>query len=57
MKIAVVDRIIDHLKLTFAAEKPPPEAVLPKLLREEIIRFVYLSLSPLPTSFSAGPES
>jgi hypothetical protein len=24
----VVDRIIDHLKLTFAAEKPPPEAVL-----------------------------
>ena len=21
---AVVDRIIDHLKLTFAAEKPPP---------------------------------
>lgn len=55
--MAVVDRIIDHLKLTFAAEKPPPEAVLPKLLREEIIRFVYLSLSPLPTSFSAGPES
>jgi hypothetical protein len=32
--MAVVDRIIDHLKLTFAAEKPPPEAVLPKLLRE-----------------------
>jgi len=23
---AVVDRIIDHLKLTFAAEKPPPPA-------------------------------
>ncbi len=22
---AVVDRIIDHLKLTFVAEKPPPE--------------------------------
>jgi len=24
---AVVDRIIDHLKLRFVAEKPPPEAV------------------------------
>jgi hypothetical protein len=24
----VVDRIIDHLKLAFAAEKPPPEAGL-----------------------------
>ena len=24
---AVVDRIIDHLKLTFAAEKPPPDVV------------------------------
>jgi hypothetical protein len=23
---AVVDRIIDHLKLTFIAEKPPPPA-------------------------------
>ena len=23
----VVDRIIDHLKLTFAAEKPPPSHV------------------------------
>jgi hypothetical protein len=23
----VVDRIIDHLKLTFAAEKPPPSSV------------------------------
>jgi len=23
----VVDRIIDHLKLTFVAEKPPPESV------------------------------
>ena len=23
-----VDRIIDHLKLTFAAEKPPPSRVL-----------------------------
>jgi hypothetical protein len=22
---AVVDRIIDHLKLTFVAERPPPE--------------------------------
>ncbi len=25
---AAVDRIIDHLKLTFAAEKPPPSRVL-----------------------------
>jgi hypothetical protein len=25
---AVVDRIIDHLKLTFAAEKPPPPRAL-----------------------------
>jgi ribosomal protein S27E len=31
---AVVDRIIDHLKLTFAAEKPPPEAALRDLLWE-----------------------
>jgi hypothetical protein len=23
-KAAVVDRIIDHLKLSFAAERPPP---------------------------------
>jgi hypothetical protein len=29
---AVVDRIIDHLKLTFVAEKPPPEAVHQELL-------------------------
>jgi hypothetical protein len=28
---AVVDRIIDHLKLTFAAEKPPPERAVPDL--------------------------
>jgi hypothetical protein len=28
----VVDRIIDHLKLTFAAERPPPECVLQDLL-------------------------
>jgi hypothetical protein len=25
---AVVDRIIDHLKLTFVADKPPPSHVL-----------------------------
>jgi hypothetical protein len=25
---AAVDRIIDHLKLTFVAEKPPPSRVL-----------------------------
>jgi len=31
---AVVDRIIDHLKLTFAAEKPPPAHVFePAALR------------------------
>jgi hypothetical protein len=34
-KAAVVDRIIDHLKLTFVAAKPPPshaftEVVLPE---------------------------
>jgi hypothetical protein len=27
MEHAVVDRIIDHLKLTFAAERPPPPQV------------------------------
>jgi hypothetical protein len=26
-EVAVVDRIIDHLKLTFAAAKPPPSHV------------------------------
>lgn len=31
---AVVDRIIDHLKLTFAAEKPLPEVVHQELLWE-----------------------
>ena len=31
---AVVDRIIDHLKLTFVAEKPPPQAALQELLWE-----------------------
>jgi hypothetical protein len=29
---AVVDRIIDHLKLRFVAGKPPPEAVHQELL-------------------------
>ena len=29
---AVVVRIIDHLKLTFAAERPPPECVFQNLL-------------------------
>ena len=28
MDYAVVDRIIDYLKLTFAAEKPPPSRAL-----------------------------
>jgi hypothetical protein len=27
----VVDRIIDHLKLTFAAERPPPECAFQDL--------------------------
>ncbi len=31
---AVVDRIIDHLKLKFVAEKPPPEVVHQELLWE-----------------------
>jgi len=26
-EVAVVDRIIDHLKLTFVAERPPPPQV------------------------------
>jgi hypothetical protein len=26
-EVAVVDRIIDHLKLTFVAEEPPPSRV------------------------------
>lgn len=30
-EVAVVDRIIDHLKLTFVAEKPPPESVFQDL--------------------------
>ncbi len=30
---AVVDRIIDHLKLTFAAERPPP----PRLAYQELL--------------------
>jgi len=29
---AVVDRIIDHLKLTFVAERPPPPQVAPQEL-------------------------
>jgi hypothetical protein len=28
MDYAAVDRIIDHLKLTFVAEKPPPSRVI-----------------------------
>jgi hypothetical protein len=28
---AVVDRIIDHLKLTFSAEKPPPSHVFTEI--------------------------
>ncbi|MGD2295094.1 MAG: acid--CoA ligase [Candidatus Aminicenantes bacterium] len=29
---AVVDRIINHLKLTFVAERPPPQSVQQELL-------------------------
>jgi len=28
---SVVDRIIDHLKISFTAERPPPESVLQDL--------------------------
>ena len=31
-EVAVVDRIIDHLKLTFFAERPPPECAFQNLL-------------------------
>jgi len=31
-EVAVVDRIIDHLKLTFVAAKPPPPYVAPQEL-------------------------
>jgi len=34
---AVVDRIIEHLKLTFVAEKPPPGAVLQELPNQELL--------------------
>ena len=34
---AVVDRIIDHLKQTFVAAKPPPGAVLQDLLNQELL--------------------
>lgn len=27
---SVVDRIIDHLKLTFVADKPPPPYIVPQ---------------------------
>ena len=33
MDYAVVDRIIDHLKLTFVAEKPPPSRVFEQIAR------------------------
>jgi len=29
---AVVDRIIDHLRLTFVAERPPPECAFQDLM-------------------------
>lgn len=29
---SVVDRIIDHLKLTFVAERPPPQLAFQELL-------------------------
>jgi len=32
-KYAVVDRIIDHLKLTFVAERPPP----PHIAYQEVL--------------------
>jgi hypothetical protein len=32
---AVVDRIIDHLKLTFAAAKPPPSHVFEQVAAAE----------------------
>lgn len=40
-----MDRIIGHLQLTFAAEKPPPEAVLQELRWE----------ADLPTGFFPDP--
>ena len=33
-EVAVVDRIVEHLKLTFVAEKPPPQAALQVILWE-----------------------
>jgi hypothetical protein len=34
-KYIVVDRIIDHLKLTFAATKPPPSHVFEQVAAAE----------------------
>jgi hypothetical protein len=34
-EVAVVDRIIDHLELTFVAAKPPPSHVFTEVARPE----------------------
>jgi hypothetical protein len=35
-EVAVVDRIIDHLKLTFVAAKPPPSHVFEQVALPEV---------------------
>jgi hypothetical protein len=44
---AAVDRIIDHLKLTFVAEKPPPSHVIEQVVlmaAEERVEVLFLVL-------------
>jgi hypothetical protein len=41
---AVIDRIIDHLKLTFVADRPPP----PQFAYHELL----MAAEPLPEYFS-----
>jgi hypothetical protein len=48
---AVVGRIIDHLKLTFATEKPPPEVVYQELLWERPILQPGIFPIPRPNMF------
>ena len=49
---AVVDRIIDHLKLTFVADKPPP----PQIAYQEHLMTAEPRLSIFSDSFFAREE-
>jgi hypothetical protein len=52
---AVVDRIIDHLKLTFVAEKPPPPQIAYQEVRSKSRLNIFRDFL-LPSSHPCSPS-